>query len=49
MFGTFSDIAIDPAANRAARLFIRKKIAEIVKPSTSINVRRPSAIEIILT
>jgi cyclohexanone monooxygenase len=36
MFGTFSDIAIDPAANRAARLFIRKKIAEIVKdPETA--------------
>jgi cyclohexanone monooxygenase len=31
MFGTFSDIATDPAANRAARLFIRKKIAETVK------------------
>ena len=36
MFGTFSDVAIDPAANRAARLFIRKKIAEIVKdPETA--------------
>jgi cyclohexanone monooxygenase len=36
MFGTFSDIAIDPAANRAARLFIRRKIAEIVKdPETA--------------
>ena len=36
MFGTFSDIAIDPAANRAARLFIRKKIAEIVNdPETA--------------
>jgi cation diffusion facilitator CzcD-associated flavoprotein CzcO len=36
MFGTFSDIAIDPAANRTARLFIRKKISEIVKdPETA--------------
>ncbi len=36
MFGTFSDVAIDPAANRAARLFIRKKIAETVKdPETA--------------
>jgi len=36
MFATFSDIAVDPAANRAARLFIRKKISEIVKdPETA--------------
>ncbi|MGA8057207.1 MAG: NAD(P)/FAD-dependent oxidoreductase [Candidatus Binataceae bacterium] len=36
MFGTFSDVAIDPAANRAARLFIRRKIADIVKdPETA--------------
>jgi len=30
MFGTFSDIATDPAANEAAAAFVRKKIAEIV-------------------
>jgi cation diffusion facilitator CzcD-associated flavoprotein CzcO len=30
MFGTFSDIAVDPAANEAAAAFIRGKIAEIV-------------------
>jgi Predicted flavoprotein involved in K+ transport len=30
MFGTFSDIAIDPAANEAACEFVRSKIAEIV-------------------
>jgi cyclohexanone monooxygenase len=36
MFGTFSDIAVDPAANEAARVFIRSKIAEIVKdPETA--------------
>ena len=36
MFAIFSDIAVDPAANRAARLFIRKKISEIVKdPETA--------------
>ena len=36
MFETFCDIAIDPAANRTARLFIRKKISEIVKdPETA--------------
>lgn len=31
MFWTFSDIAVDPAANDAAAEFIRKKIREIVK------------------
>jgi cation diffusion facilitator CzcD-associated flavoprotein CzcO len=30
MFGTFSDIAVDPAANEAAAAFIRSKIAEVV-------------------
>lgn len=30
MFGTFSDIAVDPAANEAAAAFIRSKIAECV-------------------
>ena len=30
MFGTFCDIATDPAANEAAAAFIRSKIAEIV-------------------
>ncbi|WP_055483527.1 flavin-containing monooxygenase [Sphaerimonospora mesophila] len=36
MFGTFSDIATDPAANEAACEFIRSKIREIVKdPETA--------------
>src|SRR3954452_11226354 len=36
MFGTFSDIAVDPAANEAAAAFIRSKIAEIVEdPETA--------------
>lgn len=36
MFGTFNDIAIDPAANEAAASFIRGKIKEIVKdPETA--------------
>jgi cyclohexanone monooxygenase len=36
MFGTFSDIAVDPAANEAAAAFIRSKIAETVKdPETA--------------
>jgi cyclohexanone monooxygenase len=36
MFGTFSDIAVDPAANEAAAAFIRGKIAEIVRdPETA--------------
>jgi hypothetical protein len=29
MFGTFSDVAVDPVANEAAAEFIRKKIAAI--------------------
>ncbi|RBQ20899.1 NAD(P)/FAD-dependent oxidoreductase [Spongiactinospora rosea] len=36
MFGTFSDIATDPAANEAAAEFIRSKIKEIVRdPETA--------------
>ncbi|GLW21335.1 flavin-containing monooxygenase [Microbispora triticiradicis] len=36
MFGTFSDIVTDPAANEAAAEFIRSKIREIVKdPETA--------------
>lgn len=36
MFGTFSDIAVDPAANQAASDFIRAKIRQIVKdPETA--------------
>src|SRR5699024_569289 len=36
MFGTFCDIATDPAANEAAAAFIRDKIAGIVKdPETA--------------
>jgi cation diffusion facilitator CzcD-associated flavoprotein CzcO len=36
MFGTFSDIAVDPDANDAAASFIRSKIAEIVQdPETA--------------
>ncbi|UUS33460.1 NAD(P)/FAD-dependent oxidoreductase [Streptomyces changanensis] len=36
MFGTFGDIAVDPAANEAAAAFIRSKIKEIVKdPETA--------------
>jgi cation diffusion facilitator CzcD-associated flavoprotein CzcO len=31
MFGTFNDIAVDPAANEAAADFIRRKIATLVK------------------
>ncbi|MGW9111741.1 flavin-containing monooxygenase [Microbacterium sp. NPDC055683] len=30
MFGTFNDLAVDPASNEAAAAFIRRKIAEIV-------------------
>ena len=36
MFETFSDIAVDPAANEAAASFVREKIAQIVKdPETA--------------
>ncbi|MHA4854373.1 flavin-containing monooxygenase [Rhodococcus sp. MSC1_016] len=36
MFGTFCDVATDPAANEAAASFIRSKIAEIVEdPETA--------------
>lgn len=36
MFGTFCDIAVDPAANEAAASFVREKIAEIVEdPETA--------------
>jgi cation diffusion facilitator CzcD-associated flavoprotein CzcO len=36
MFGTFCDVATDPAANEAAAAFIRSKIAEIVQdPETA--------------
>lgn len=36
MFGTFSDIATDPEANKAAQDFIKSKIAEIVEdPETA--------------
>lgn len=36
MFGTFNDIAVDPAANEEAASFIRRKIAQIVKdPETA--------------
>ncbi len=36
MFGTFGDIATDPAANEAAAAFVRSKIAEIVEdPETA--------------
>lgn len=36
MFGAFGDIVVDPAANRAAADFIRRKIKEIVKdPDTA--------------
>ncbi|MBH1933592.1 NAD(P)/FAD-dependent oxidoreductase [Streptomyces sp. AV19] len=36
MFGTFCDIAVDPAANKAAAEFIRSKIHEIVEdPETA--------------
>lgn len=36
MFGTFSDIAVNPDANEAAASFVRNKIAEIVKdPETA--------------
>ena len=36
MFGTFGDIATDPAANEAAAAFVRRKIAQIVEdPETA--------------
>ncbi|CAN5254152.1 NAD(P)/FAD-dependent oxidoreductase [soil metagenome] len=36
MFGTFSDVAIDPEANEAAASFVRSKIAQVVKdPETA--------------
>lgn len=49
MFETFSDIATDPAANEEAAMFIRRKIAEIVKDPetrrqltpTDLYARRP--------
>ena len=42
MFGTFNDIAVDPAANEAAASFIRRKIAETVKDlKLPANLPRP--------
>lgn len=42
MFGTFSDIATDEAANKAARDFITKKIREIVKAPKTAELLTPT-------
>lgn len=42
MFGTFSDIATDPAANEAAAAFIRSKIKEIVKDPEKARILTPT-------
>jgi cyclohexanone monooxygenase len=42
MFGTFSDIAVDPAANEAAASFIRSKIAETVKDTETARKLTPT-------
>lgn len=42
MFGTFSDIATDEAANKAARDFITKKIREIVKDPKTAELLTPT-------
>jgi len=42
MFGTFSDIATDEAANKAAREFITKKIKEIVKDHKTAELLTPT-------
>ncbi|MFC5740528.1 flavin-containing monooxygenase [Dyella tabacisoli] len=42
MFGTFSDIAVDPAANDAAADFIRAKIKEIVKDTETARKLTPT-------
>jgi cyclohexanone monooxygenase len=42
MFGTFSDLAVDPAANEAAAAFIRGKIAEIVRDPETARTLTPT-------
>jgi cyclohexanone monooxygenase len=42
MFGTFCDIATDPAANEAAASFIRSKIAEIVEDPEKARILTPT-------
>lgn len=42
MFGTFSDIAVDPAANETAAKFIRSKISEIVKDKETARKLTPT-------
>jgi cyclohexanone monooxygenase len=42
MFGTFSDIAVDPAANEAAAAFIRGKIAECVQDAETARKLTPT-------
>lgn len=42
MFGTFADIAVDPAANQAAADFIRAKIKEIVKDQQTARKLMPT-------
>ena len=41
MFGTFSDLAVDPAANEAAAAFIRGKIAEVVTDPETARLLTP--------
>jgi len=42
MFGTFSDIAVDPAANEAAADFIRRKIAKVVTDPRKREILTPT-------
>ncbi|MBB3082478.1 flavin-containing monooxygenase [Geodermatophilus sabuli] len=42
MFGTFCDIATDPAANEAAASFIRSKISEIVEDPEKARILTPT-------
>ncbi|MET9830117.1 NAD(P)/FAD-dependent oxidoreductase [Streptomyces sp. NPDC006385] len=42
MFGTFADLAFDPAANEAAASFIRTKIAQIVQDPETARTLMPS-------
>ncbi len=44
MFETFSDIAVDPGANEAACVFIRKKIGEIVNDPKTAKMLQPKDI-----
>jgi len=42
MFASFSDIGVDPEANKAATDFLKRKMAEIVKDPETLRVLTPT-------